>query len=621
MSAPLTAPVAPGSPGAAPVVALPNNGGNQPVVPTPATVAANQAAAAKLGVTIPGVGSGTPAPTPPPTDPINRPVLSPYQPNAAPAAAAKPRSADDIYSDYVSQGQKTMDAINAAYDNAVRASNDAIDKPAGVAQENNNAMAAANGLLGSSAAVVGSTNIGNKAGADKASAEAGIRSQQAKDITTYLGTLQKNAQDQANFETQQFPTTDAYLKSQAGQAFNGLAAAGVDWDKFSSNPAYQGAYNSVVSAFGDPGLAKLAFIAAQQAGTKSQYLSQDPIQTADGSWIFLKQTTNPDGTTTIKPDKVDIGSSLPQGASLVTMNGKAYSVVKGADGTLTYKPVDTSASNAAGFTLGTNQTRYELNPATGKYEAVAAAGGGSGSGGGAGDAATISAWKNAVVTGNATMGQVPAGIRNAVALALADPGLDSDGNPGSGNYSPLAASRETIASNRIVTNFTQLPQYQLTANGLPYLQRIDAAMQNPGSVSDQDLLDSLTKLNTAGNAISDAQVKLITDGRSYADSIGVAANKLGNGGVLSDNQRQQIQKIAKAIYANYQKGYQPVYDQVTAQLKAAGIPKQFWTIPDLNNLTAQINGGSYGTGGSDNSGGATDDGGDGGADDPMGLGL
>lgn len=184
-----------------------------------------------------------------------------------------------------------------------------------------------------------------------------------------------------------------------------------------------------------------------------------------------------------------------------------------------------------------------------------------------------------VLNGNATLAQVPAAIRNAVSTGLAQQGTNS--------YSPLAASRLTLSSSRITDQFKQLPQYQLTANGLPYLQRIDAAMKVPGSVSDQDLLDSLTKLNTAGNAISDAQVRLITDGQSFGDMASTFAGKFKNGGVLSPNQRTQIQDIANAIFENYKKGYQPVYNQAVQQLTDAGIPKQFWTIPDLNNLSAQ----------------------------------
>lgn len=202
---------------------------------------------------------------------------------------------------------------------------------------------------------------------------------------------------------------------------------------------------------------------------------------------------------------------------------------------------------------------------------------------------TIASWVKQVQQGIAITA-VPSGIRSKVVVALNDSPTTT--------YSPLAASRFTNAATKIATNFIQLPQYQLTANGLPYLQRIEAAEQNPGSIADSDLLDSITKLNTAGNAISDAQVKLVTDGQSISDWANVLKNKLGNGGVLSDNQRTQIESLAKSIYANYAKGYQPVYDQVTSQLKAAGIPEPFWSIPDLNDLAEK---GGLTPGGSDTS--------------------
>lgn len=203
---------------------------------------------------------------------------------------------------------------------------------------------------------------------------------------------------------------------------------------------------------------------------------------------------------------------------------------------------------------------------------------------------TISSWVDQIAAGNATLTNVPSALRSKVAVAL-------DNTPAT-TYSPLAGSRFTTEATKIAKNFIDLPQYQLTANGLPYLQRIAAAEKTPGSISDQELLDSITKLSTAGNAISDAQVKLVTDGQSLSDWASVIGNKLGNGGVLSDNQRTQIQSLSNEIYANYAKGYQPVYDQVTSQLKAAGIPQPFWSIPDLNDLAVK---GGLTPGGSDTS--------------------
>ncbi len=184
------------------------------------------------------------------------------------------------------------------------------------------------------------------------------------------------------------------------------------------------------------------------------------------------------------------------------------------------------------------------------------------------------------------------------ALKAANPQLGADYKitpgttlniPGSGvkNYSTIDISRYGRAANSIVKNYIALPQYSLVANAFPYLQRIQAADTNPGSVSDADLLDSLVKVNTGGGQVTEAQVKLITDGKSYADSVNVWKNKLGNGGVLSDSQRAQLTNLATAVFDKYKTGYQPVYDQVTKQLKDAQIPEAFWTIPDLNKLDAQ----------------------------------
>lgn len=292
-------------------------------------------------------------------------------------------------------------------------------------------------------------------------------------------------------------------------------------------------------------------------------------------------------TNDLAQKQIDAANALAKDNSVHTelVNGVPHDLLINNATGKTVADLGPSASTAnSGFTLSAGQTRYDANG--NPVASVAPKPTSSSSGGGTNTTDPVTqAYITAVANGNATMQQVPTAYRNAVALGLA--------NAPASVYTPLAASRFTTAANRIVSNFTQLPQYQLTANGLPYLERIAAAMQSPGSISDQDLLDSLTKLNTSGNAISDAQVRLITDGRSFADAINVFANKLSTGGVLSNTQRNQIQTIAQNIYANYQKGYQPVYDQVTSQLQAAGIPKAFWTIPDLNTLATQGGYGNY----------------------------
>lgn len=187
------------------------------------------------------------------------------------------------------------------------------------------------------------------------------------------------------------------------------------------------------------------------------------------------------------------------------------------------------------------------------------------------------AYVKGFTSGNITsMNQVPKSHRDRVALALTQtPDV---------SYNPLAMRRLTLASSAITKQFTDMPQYQLTAAAPVYLDRINAALKTKGSVSDQDLLDSLTKLNTGGNAVTDAQVRLITDGKSLSDQFGVWSNAVKNGGVLSDNQRDQIKQIANDIAKNYRKGYEPIYAQASKQLHEAGIPEKFWTIPDLNKL-------------------------------------
>jgi len=62
---------------------------------------------------------------------------------------------------------------------------------------------------------------------------------------------------------------------------------------------------------------------------------------------------------------------------------------------------------------------------------------------------------------------------------------------------------------------------------------------------------------------------------------------INQGGVFSDSQRKQIDRVAKTIFQHYQKGWQPVYKKLTSQLTQANIPQQFWSLPDLNQLSAQ----------------------------------
>lgn len=156
-----------------------------------------------------------------------------------------------------------------------------------------------------------------------------------------------------------------------------------------------------------------------------------------------------------------------------------------------------------------------------------------------------------------------------------------------GNLRSIDVSRLSTAANRIVNNYVKSGTYKVVSEGAPYLSRISAASQNPGSISDVELLDSVTKLNTGGNQVTEAQVGTILRGRSLADTLNILHNKLGKGGVLSSDQRSQLEQLASATYAKYLKDYTPVYKQATAQLQAARIPQSLWPIPDWNTLVGQ----------------------------------
>jgi hypothetical protein len=190
------------------------------------------------------------------------------------------------------------------------------------------------------------------------------------------------------------------------------------------------------------------------------------------------------------------------------------------------------------------------------------------------DDPTVQSWVSNIQSGKALLTNAPMNLRNSISIALNQTPKDQ--------YSPTVARKYTLSAHEITKQYTNMSAYKLTADGKPYLERIDAALQNPGSVSDQDLLDSMTKLNTGGNAVTEAQISTVTHGKSFSDMAQTFANKFKSGGVLSPDQRQQINTIAHQMYANYQKGYQPIYEQAAQQLTAAGIPKAFWTIPDLN---------------------------------------
>ncbi len=198
---------------------------------------------------------------------------------------------------------------------------------------------------------------------------------------------------------------------------------------------------------------------------------------------------------------------------------------------------------------------------------------------------------------------------------------DAGNHPGINMDSPLNIGRYTRAANSAVKPYLDSPVYKLVSNAIPYLSRIEAVRDMPsGSIRDNEMLDTMVKIDTGGNQITEAQVNTILQGRSLSDQINVWKNYMaGHGGVLSDDQRKEVDAVAHAVYSGYQKMYKPYYDTAIAQMKARKIPESYWgSIPDLENLssTAGIN---IETGGADPAAGGAAPAAAGAPADPLGI--
>lgn len=161
-----------------------------------------------------------------------------------------------------------------------------------------------------------------------------------------------------------------------------------------------------------------------------------------------------------------------------------------------------------------------------------------------------------------------------------------------GNYDALTIGRYNKAVNAATSVLQKNPTFKNIIGSSAYLDRIEAAVKNPGSIGDQELLDAFTQLNTGGNRVTEAQVKLITGSKSFADKFNTWTNKLKTGGSLSNQQRQEIVNLSQEVYKNYQKSYLPLYNDAVNRLKAQGIPKEFWNLPSPDTLSRAVNDGS-----------------------------
>lgn len=229
------------------------------------------------------------------------------------APPVQPQTEDQVYSQYVSQGQSIIDQINNAAASQINAANAQIDQGAATAQQNQNALASITGNFGS-ASVAGANAVAAKAGTDKNAADAQIQADAQNRVSTYLQNLQSAAQGQANYEQStafsQGQTYDTYLKGQATNTIQGLAKEGVTLQNLqtqaqSGNPLAQQTYQTLLQAYGGD---SNALNAAAALATPTANVVQSWTQ---GSTLY-QIVRNPQ-TNAVTTQSFDLGVTVPTG--------------------------------------------------------------------------------------------------------------------------------------------------------------------------------------------------------------------------------------------------------------------------------------------------------------------
>lgn len=285
----------------------PNKPVQTPAPVTPITPVPNGGPNAQYN-TDSGTASGNPLPNPNPA-----PISTGETTTGNTTPPVKPESEDDIYKGYVTQGQSIIDAINASAEAQIAASDRQIDQGAATAQQNQNALAGITGNFGS-ASVAGATQVAQKAGSDKASADTAIRTQAESQVSSYLQNLQTAAQSQANYEQStafsQGMTYDQYLKSTAATTLQGLAKSGVTLSTLQAqaaagNTMAQTTMQNLLQAYGgDQNALNAAAALATPVATVIQSFT-------NGS--TYNQVVRDPNTNAVSVQSFDLGVNIPTG--------------------------------------------------------------------------------------------------------------------------------------------------------------------------------------------------------------------------------------------------------------------------------------------------------------------
>lgn len=152
-------------------------------------------------------------------------------------------------------------------------------------------------------------------------------------------------------------------------------------------------------------------------------------------------------------------------------------------------------------------------------------------------------------------------------------------------YGTRTVQAANAAASDVISGYTSQAGYTSFTSAQPIMGRIDEASNNPGSVSDAELVRAFGNLTNVNSSVTDSEAGSISGGTSFLQDFSALQNKVeSQGGSLSQNQRNQIYSLSHAIYNNYKEAYAPIYNNALNALNDQGLPNG--VLPNPNTFVA-----------------------------------
>lgn len=190
-----------------------------------------------------------------------------YDVNGGGVNREQPLTEDEVYKKMLKQSQGIIDKIQGGYDSEIKANTDAASVDAAKAQQDQSAMSAASGLIGSSAAIAGASKTASDSSAALAKENAPVVAARQTAVANALQTIASNAMTEYSTEFDQAQTT----RKNAVDAITAMGNAEVNWDAFKNTPAYA---QVVAQLGGDTNYADAIFTLSKPQGVVDPNLSK-----------------------------------------------------------------------------------------------------------------------------------------------------------------------------------------------------------------------------------------------------------------------------------------------------------------------------------------------------------